>query len=352
MVKMHNIENPKDIDTIVYCGTDSITGESFIGEELFTLNDCYYIHKTDGIMRQVDSNTIQTGIRFAEGYMMFDGNIIQLATVPSYIDKNKGMKLDFNSYKVKYDKMNGFSFIGFELKNNTEKFIEIPFSELSNKCWVIEEYIDNYSETVFMPYVPNTRKDLIFLIKCKIPFDQIDVSNITDMSDVFRDFDNTQAQMDISKISNWNVSNVTNMSRMFDGANIPNLDISKWDVSKVENMSYMFYMFRSSPNFDISEWNVSNVKNMSGMFAHSNIMPDISNWDVSNVTDMANMFAPSAIDCDISKWNVQSLRNFENMFNSSRMKFPIEWLYRMNEKNIHHFINVYTGPAIRGSLVD
>ena len=352
MVKMHNIKNPKDIDTIVYCGTDSITGESFIGEELFTLNDCYYIHKTDGIMRQVDSNTIQTGIRFAEGYMMFDGNIIQLATVPSYIDKNKGMKLDFNSYKVKYDKMNGFSFIGFELKNNTEKFIEIPFSELSNKCWVIEEYIDNYSETVFMPYVPNTRKDLIFLIKCKIPFDQIDVSNITDMSDVFRDFDNTQAQMDISKISNWNVSNVTNMSRMFDGANIPNLDISKWDVSKVENMSYMFYMFRSSPNFDISEWNVSNVKNMSGMFAHSNIMPDISNWDVSNVTDMANMFAPSAIDCDISKWNVQSLRNFENMFNSSRMKFPIEWLYRMNEKNIHHFINVYTGPAIRGSLVD
>lgn len=350
MIKLYNIENPKDIDTIVYRGTDSITGESFIGEELFTLNDCFYIHKTDDIMRQVKGNTIQTGIRFAEGYMMFDGDVIQLATVPICTDKNKGVKLDFNLYKVKYDKMNGFSFI--YLNTTNKKFKEITFSELSHKRWVIEEHVDDYSGTVFVPYVPDTRKDLIFLISCHVPFDQIDVSNITDMSEIFRGFDNTQAQMDISGISNWNVSNVTNMSGMFEGANIPNLDISKWDVSKVENMSTMFYIFRSSRDFDISKWNVSNVKNMSGMFAHSNITSDISNWDVSNVTDMSNMFAPSIINCNISKWNVQSLRNFENMFSSSRMKFPIEWLYRMDEKNIQHFINVYTGAATRGSLVD
>lgn len=350
MIKMICIKNPKEIDTIVYCGTDSITGESFIGEELFTLNDCYYIHKTDDIMRQVDHNTIQTGVRFAEGYELFDGDIVQLALIHNYTDKNKEIQLEFGTYRVKYDKISGFSFVYLNTnKNYNKKFGETPFTELSHYCWVIQEYFDEYSGTV---YLPNNREDLLFLVACHIPFNSIDVSNITDMSDVFYNFDNTQAQMDISGISNWNVSNVTNMSGMFEGANIPNLDISKWDVSKVENMSNMFYMFRGSSDFDISEWDTSNVRAMEKMFSHSNIMPDISNWDVSNVIDMANMFAPSIIDCDISKWNVQSLRNFEKMFNSSRMKFPIEWLYRMDEKNIQHFINVYTGAAIRNSLVD
>ena len=40
-------------------------------------------------------------------------------------------------------------------------------------------------------------------------------------------------------ISNWDVSNVTNMERMFSGSSF-NQDISSWDVSNVTNMSEMF----------------------------------------------------------------------------------------------------------------
>ena len=350
MFKLNLIKNPRDIKNIVYRGIDSTTGQYFIGDELFSLDNVFYIHKTDDIMRQVDENSVRVGIQFSDGYMLFDGDVVVLSTATNYTDNNKGVKLNFKSYQVKYNKMSGFSFLCPDFYSDTKKFKEIPFTELSRYCWIIQEHNNDGSE---IKYAPNTREDLIFLISCRIPFNQIDVSNVTDMSDVFCNFDNTQIQMDISGLSDWNVSNVTNMANMFENANIPYLDISTWNVSKVKNMSRMFYMFRTNLlKLDISNWNTSNVKVMSGMFAHSHIKSDISNWDVSNVTDMANMFAPSAIDCDISKWNVQSLRNFENMFSSSRMKFPIEWLYRMNEKNIHHFINVYTGAAIRGSLVD
>jgi surface protein len=41
-------------------------------------------------------------------------------------------------------------------------------------------------------------------------------------------------------ISNWDVSNVTNMSWMFFGGKAFNQDISKWDVSNVTNMARMF----------------------------------------------------------------------------------------------------------------
>ena len=50
-------------------------------------------------------------------------------------------------------------------------------------------------------------------------------------------------------------------------------------------------------NGDISQWNVSNVKNMSCMFQCSNFNRDISKWDVSNVTKISGMFT----DCLIKK---------------------------------------------------
>jgi len=42
-------------------------------------------------------------------------------------------------------------------------------------------------------------------------------------------------------ISNWDVSNVTNMNSMFYMANEFNQPIGNWDVSKVTNMGKMFY---------------------------------------------------------------------------------------------------------------
>jgi surface protein len=52
-------------------------------------------------------------------------------------------------------------------------------------------------------------------------------------------------------------------------------------------------MFRGSDNFnqDISNWNVSNVTDMNQMFSFAfSFNQDISNWDVSNVTDMGVCF--------------------------------------------------------------
>ena len=108
------------------------------------------------------------------------------------------------------------------------------------------------------------------------------------------------------------VSNVTDMSWLFlwDGPRRFNGDISKWDVSNVTNMKSMFY--ETSFNGDISQWDVSNVTNMNFMFGESKFNNDISKWDVSNVTDMNNMFVNSAFNKNISNWNVDkvTIHNF------------------------------------------
>ena len=90
-------------------------------------------------------------------------------------------------------------------------------------------------------YFPKTKKelkDIIFKrIKAEgneVDLNDIDVSEINDMSNLFEETDFN------GDISGWDVSNVTDMHSMFYNCSKFNHDISEWDVSNVTNMSCMF----------------------------------------------------------------------------------------------------------------
>lgn len=91
-------------------------------------------------------------------------------------------------------------------------------------------------------------------------------------------------------IKNWNTSEVTNMSSLFENKQLFNKNISAWDTSSVTNMSGMFYNARMFDQ-DISGWNVSNVTDMSNMFHNAYVFnQDISGWNISNTTNISGMF--------------------------------------------------------------
>ncbi|MBR2149102.1 MAG: BspA family leucine-rich repeat surface protein [Campylobacter sp.] len=48
-------------------------------------------------------------------------------------------------------------------------------------------------------------------------------------------------------LDNWDVSNVTNMNNMFSGATSFNQPLNDWDVSNVTNMSGMFQSAAQNP---------------------------------------------------------------------------------------------------------
>ena len=113
---------------------------------------------------------------------------------------------------------------------------------------------------------------------------------------------------DFKSIETWDVSNVTNMSGMFDTCNcfnpayrnVENMpDLTYWDVSSVTNMSGMFSHIYGGAMFnqDISGWNVSNVTNMGGMFGYNtSFNQDLSSWDVSKVTNCNGFYiSPSTV---------------------------------------------------------
>jgi len=136
------------------------------------------------------------------------------------------------------------------------------------------------------------------------------LSQLTDMSDMFNGA--TSFNQDVSS---WDVSNVANMSGLFLAATSFNQEISNWDVSNVTDMSFIFSE-NDTFNQDISAWNTSNVLNMSEMFSYNDIFnQDISGWDVSNVTDMSFMFSDNtAFNQDITNWNISSVIDLGGMF--------------------------------------
>ena len=84
--------------------------------------------------------------------------------------------------------------------------------------------------------------------------------------------------------------------------------IGKWDVSQVTDMRKVFSDLKDF-DFAVSDWDVSRVAHMRGMFAYAiSFNQDLSKWDVSSVVNMAAMFQRAVLfNGDISKWDVSSV---------------------------------------------
>jgi surface protein len=237
------------------------------------------------------------------------------------------------------------------IDDDNNKTQTLVFDNDSNEAQI--EITNGTFTTLGYIRAPNPNSNIISKIE---NFNQNDnTSNITSLINLFR---NNSYTLDDSEISNWNVSNVLNMSSMFFNATKFNQDISSWDVSKVTDMSSMF---SSAENFnkDISNWNVSKVTNMSFMFFNASAFDnggqpfqststfstslgesggltnktinmagmffnaikfnqDISSWNVSKVTDISGMFLNAIkFNQDISNWNVKYVTNMRFIFSSA-----------------------------------
>ena len=138
------------------------------------------------------------------------------------------------------------------------------------------------------------------------PLDKVVLGKeITSLRELFLNSSRTNEQF--VGIGEWDVSNVEDMSAMFDGAHAFNQPLNSWDVSNVRDMSGMFF---DAKNFNqpLNSWDVSNVTDMFGMFEGAyDFNQPLNEWDVSNVIDMSQMFSCAYnFNQPLDKWDLSN----------------------------------------------
>ena len=179
----------------------------------------------------------------------------------------------------------------------------------------------------------------------------IDTSNVTNMSNMFRDCKN----FTYVDISNWDTSNVTNMNSIFYNCeSLISLDLSSWDTSKVTDMNTMFSGCRNLTSLDLSSWNTSNVTTMSYMFsACQNLTSiDLSSWDTSNVTNLNYLFenCNNLISLDLSSWDTSKVTDITGIFNGCNKLTTLSSI-RADSLNISSY-STFFGYGNNTTLVD
>ena len=140
-----------------------------------------------------------------------------------------------------------------------------------------------------------------------------DVSNVQYMDNMFY-----QASIYDQPLDNWDVSNVLSMNNMFTSTDAFNQPLSSWDVSKVTSMHQMFYDTELF-NQPLNNWDVSSVTNMEGMFYRAAAFNQpLNNWNVGAVTTMEEMFRSATVfNQNLNSWDVSNVTDMQEMFQSA-----------------------------------
>ena len=146
-----------------------------------------------------------------------------------------------------------------------------------------------------------------------------DTSNITNMSYMF---DGCSYLNNLTGLSNWNTGNVTDMKYMFRGCSmLKSLSaLGNWDLQKGPNMERMFTRCGVNDISGLINWNVSKVSTLTGLFELCMSLTDISgleNWDTQSVTNLSYAFADCRVLSSVKpleKWNVGNVQNMTGTF--------------------------------------
>ena len=194
------------------------------------------------------------------------------------------------------------------------------------------------SEMFFSKYGEQKIKNILDL-----DLSNFDTSQVTNMSSMFRgmsnlttlnlsNFDTSQVtNMDsmLASVSNlttidlssFDTSKVTDISAMFyDLSNLITLNLSNFDTSRVTNMQDMFYGMRNLTTIDLSSFDTSKVTRMRAMFYGMRNLTtlNLSSFDTSKVTDMSLMFynMSSLTTLNLSNFDTSQVINMYSMFDS------------------------------------
>ncbi len=204
--------------------------------------------------------------------------------------------------------------------------------------------------------------------------DDLDISNVTNMDETFRDFDYDKldlSKLDFSnvtslinlfagssfnelKLGNFNSIKANNLDGIFSGTTIKNFDVNYIDAISSTSLNNMF-SWANITNLDLSKIiNTENITDISYMFAgYEGNIPSFKNINTSNVTNMSSIFSHyknqnfNIGDLNI---NTSNVTNFGGMFSYSEIDNLI--FSGIDTRNAEDFTLLFAYSNIGNIIID
>jgi surface protein len=148
------------------------------------------------------------------------------------------------------------------------------------------------------------------------------IGNVTVMSGLFscQFLPGTFNNGGSDSIKNWDTRKVFNFLNLFRNQKDFNQEVGLWNTSNLRGSAQMFLSdsglssFNNAGTDSIKNWNTSQVTDVSFMFNNATVFNQpIGNWDTSKVTNMNSVFRGSTtFNQLVSNWNVSLVTNFSN----------------------------------------
>lgn len=179
----------------------------------------------------------------------------------------------------------------------------------------------------------------------------------------------------ITGISLMDTSHVTDMSFLFRGCKVVQLDISSWDTRNVTNMFQIFFLCSKLTSLNVDGIDTSSVQDLSFAFSNCSALKqiDLSSWDTTKVSGISQLFCfcekitsiifpntgfpnisdstireifcycTSLVEVDVSCINTEAIKSFSCMFESCSSLKKIIGLEKWNTSNVETMKKMFYG---------
>lgn len=143
----------------------------------------------------------------------------------------------------------------------------------------------------------------------------IDVSNVTDVSNMFGNCSN------LYYVPAYSFNSLTNADEVFiNCSNVVNLNLSNWNMSNIKQCLRLCRQCTYLKTVDVTGWDLSNYKySTDSWFAYCSKLTEIKgveNWFLPKVTSLYYLFynCSSLTSLNLSNWGISSVTNINSTF--------------------------------------
>ena len=302
-----------------------------------------------GKSERVVKQKFQTIIENIFYYKKYNGNInLNMFDISYFFDMKEFFKYveipAFDNIKIdisRWDVSNVVDMNNMFACSNILKYADISKWDVSHVIDMNHIFQAAYVTCDLSNWKLNSVKDLSYAFaaiqECTFDFSKWKLPNNCDITGIFSNITKT-ANLDVSFIENFDVSNIKKFEDVFKGYSYKPLNLENWDLTNASNISGMFWDTKENI-YNISQWNLNNVTYANNLVhtitTINKYIPEIKNLKlptniILQVPLLIEVFSESLFKSD----TVFNLEDLSNLFSGNKLKEPFRNLKTLKVKII------------------